>query len=385
MIRKFITNNPLMAAIIGLIIFATIVWATEWQDYSALSGEPASGDDLLIRDVSDTPPADGVLKRLPWSDLETYIANGANYWTGSSQAYLPSEIVVNNESTLYNALSDVDDFIQMGELNPEFGVNDTTQGHLELFGNNSSSGGKITWYSGTTYQSEENYWTCQAIGEELQCGPESDNDLFIFGNGSGGPSFEMGASANPIITMDDTADSDFVFDLDGSNLDFKMGGVSLLDMDTTDIVPKVLIDSAYGVESIYMDGGILSSVHSISPVAVGDSGECTGFFIVNHVTVGDLRFDLPASSHCSTDVSMKHYLFVSNETNAAEKMQIHASGSDTLQRSGQPAGTYCDGTEMLECDGNESATVEVWGWPSTENVWLIDVRQGTCSCVDDEI
>ncbi len=57
-----------------VLMIATSAYAATWQTYDALSvGNLADGDDFLIRDVSDTPPAAGTIKSYFFSSLRTDI------------------------------------------------------------------------------------------------------------------------------------------------------------------------------------------------------------------------------------------------------------------------------------------------------------------------
>lgn len=181
MIKK-ILNHPLPIALIGIAIIATIAWAVDWQDYGAFSGDIADTDDWLFRDISATPPANGTIKRLPWSQLKTQIGNGADFWTGTAQSYLSGEIVVNDEAGLYSALSDVNRFIEQNDADPEWGVNDTTAGHNKVYGNNAAAGGKTSWYNSANEDTTEQYFSAEAAGTELHIGPESDPDAIIISN-----------------------------------------------------------------------------------------------------------------------------------------------------------------------------------------------------------
>ena len=171
-------SHPLILGAVAVLIVAAIAWAAAWQDYGAFSGDIADTDDWLIRDISATPPANGTIKRLSWSDLKTQIANGADFWTGTAQGYLSNEIVVNDEAGLYSALSDVDRFLEQNDSDPEFGVNDTTNATPFIFGDSGTDGGDVRFYNAANEDTNEEYWTTAANGDQFDLGPTSDPDLF---------------------------------------------------------------------------------------------------------------------------------------------------------------------------------------------------------------
>ena len=376
--KKFIYNNPLLISILGLTILATIAWATEWQDYGTYSAEPATGDTLLLNDISNSPP--GTLTQLSWTNLQTYLANGAGYWVSSSQAYLPSEIVVNNEATLYNALSDVDDFVQMNETNPEFGVNDTTQGHLELFGNNSTGGGKSTWYSGTTGQSDEDYWSCQAVGAEFQCGPASDIDMFIFDN-------------NAVINPSDSPNFTGHHDTDDENVNYfgmESGTKAATEADTilqgftgnalTTFLQhdggddEVLSSKAFRISNA-VDGGMeqleLSADYNIESL---EPNVCRKRYVMTTASNANVEFELPSSNTCATGVTKELHFHNGEKDNY--DLIIDPNGTDQIILNVEDE---CGAGNPIYC-GEEYSEVTLYR--RTDTAWnaIVIPGVGTCAC-----
>jgi len=386
--KKFITHNPLLMSIIGLAVLATIVWATEWQDYSALSGEPASGDDLLIRDVSATPPADGTLKRLPWSDLKTYVANGANYWTGSQQTYLTSEIVVNDEASLYSALDGVDRFLEQNDPDPEFGVNDTTKGYLYLYGDNDVSGALQRWYNSAGEDTDEQYWQVEANGADYNLGPTSDPDMFKFGNNG-----SLNPSDSPTYTGWHDIDDEGVWSIGAVDADVNtatgdttsrwktLQGNSLVDYliaNGTDeeLQTSKVIDSSAGIEATYFDGGTPVEANSDDPYDLQTNypNVCSYVFVSGNVAATK-NWTLPDSGICDTspsDGSMKNFIFINNDSDHDLVLDPGDSGTNYFQVFGSQT-EDCDPGEDLYID--YKGAVQVFG--RTADVWYIYPLSGT--------
>ena len=69
---KWSFRNILIGVFIGLLLGGGIVLAAKWSDYDlATSGTIVDADDLLFRDISATPPATGIQKRISWASLKT--------------------------------------------------------------------------------------------------------------------------------------------------------------------------------------------------------------------------------------------------------------------------------------------------------------------------
>jgi len=65
-------KHLIIGVLVGLLLGGGVVLAAKWSDFEELtSGNIADGDDFLIRDVSDTPPATGNQKRYSWASFKT--------------------------------------------------------------------------------------------------------------------------------------------------------------------------------------------------------------------------------------------------------------------------------------------------------------------------
>lgn len=267
--KKFL-NNPLTIALIGIVLLFTIAWATEWQDYNIFSdGTIADSDDFLVRNLS-VGGANGTLERLAWSSLKQQVGNGATYWMASASAYHSNEVVVNNESSLYNALSDVDRFLEQNDSDPNFGVDETTQGIVDVYGGSSSNGGVVRWHNPSGDTGSEEYFQCKPNGTQFECGPESDPDLYIFGN-DGVINKQSSASTYGYIATDTTCTSDVAGKVTVTpivgNLGYTTYAVQVCNNGSLDTIASYnsatevwtfsdKIISSAGIEATYLDGGV---------------------------------------------------------------------------------------------------------------------------------
>lgn len=65
-------RNILIGVCIGLLFGGGIVLGAKWSDYEEMtSGNIVDDDDFLLRDLSNTPPATGIQKRIKWSTVKT--------------------------------------------------------------------------------------------------------------------------------------------------------------------------------------------------------------------------------------------------------------------------------------------------------------------------
>lgn len=316
-IMKKILNHPLVIALIGLVILATIAWATAWQDYGAFTGDLADTDDWLIRDISDTPPADGTIKRLPWSGFKTQIGNDADHWVGSAQVYLENGIVVNDADSLYNALDGVDRFLEQADPDPEAGVDEVTAGVQKIFGDNDVAGGSTEWYNPAGDKTNEEYWRCRAAGDELECGPGKELDLFRF-NRSG--------AINPVV--------------DGSyaNIGFEAADTTCDD----DIAGRVLVTPIVGNlgDTTYTISVCIGGTTNMKDIATFDGAN------------EEWVFDYPITAP-SIDASIGHSHWVNTENGGGHK----SIDLDTLYP------TYCNLTLAVYDSGagaNDNLTINLW-------------------------
>ena len=72
--------KKILISIFILLFLSGVVSAGSWEDYTLLSsGNVADGDDFLIRDISDTPPAAGLIKRYSWASMKTDLGSAGFY------------------------------------------------------------------------------------------------------------------------------------------------------------------------------------------------------------------------------------------------------------------------------------------------------------------
>ena len=64
-------RNILIGVLAGLLFGGGIVFGAKWSDYDELtSGNITDDDDFLMRDLSATPPATGMQKRIKWGSMK---------------------------------------------------------------------------------------------------------------------------------------------------------------------------------------------------------------------------------------------------------------------------------------------------------------------------
>jgi hypothetical protein len=388
---KKILNHPISIALIGLAILATIAWATSWQDYGVFSGDITDTDDVLIRDISATPPADGTIKRLPFSDLKTQIAQGADYWVGTAQAYLSNEIVVNDEATLYSALSDVNRFLEQNDEDPEFGVNDTTKGLVKTYGDNTTGGACWQLYNAANEDTNEEYWYICVNGDQIEIGPESDPDLFVFTNeGTQTP------GDNPNITGYHLTTTENVWYLGMVDGDKSAGHGTVhfrgfsnnedpADAGTTAWMSFVgSSDGATDEITINKPITTPSSDHGIKKETISASEDwtvtepntCEKRFVMSVSADADVEIELQTSGYCdSTLQTVRRFHLINNENGAGNyEFIFDPNGTDQIYVPGE--GSCGAGNPAYLYDEWSYATL----WGSTDTFWYLEGPDGNVSC-----